>query len=424
MRFQTLPQWLNWQAALHFTEVDPGLERVGQVWQQLGGTSKLPFTVITVAGTNGKGSSVAMLESIIRAAGYRTGTYTSPHLLHYNERICINGQGCDDESICEAFDRIDKARNDVSLTYFEFATLAAIDLFSHNKIDIAILEVGMGGRLDAVNLFDTDIALITPISLDHTAWLGTTREAIGVEKAGIIRQGNPVVCSENSPPKSVLNYSDALKSPTYVADSEFNKVVNKDDWHWSNSQHQWNNLPLPALMGAYQLQNAAAVLQVISLLNQHHQRYSFSEEAIKQGLKSVQLAGRFQQIQGDITTILDVTHNQQGAENLAKLLVEIPCQGQTFAVLSMLKDKDVATVASILKSVIDIWFVAGLEGNRGMTSEELVERLSDIIDRDNINPFPTVIEAYEQAMAVAKKGDRVLVFGSFHTVEAVLSAKL
>lgn len=422
MRFQTLPQWLKWQESLHFTDVDPGLERVGLVWQQLGGSSTLPFTVITIAGTNGKGSSVAMLESILRTAGYRTATYTSPHLLQYNERICMDGKTCDDKTICEAFDRIDNARDDISLTYFEFATLAAVDIFSRSNIDIAILEVGMGGRLDAVNLFDTDIALITPISLDHTAWLGTNREAIGFEKAGIIRRGKPVVCSEITPPKSLTSYSTSLQSPTYLAGSEFNIAINKDQWHWSNSHIQLQNLPFPALMGAYQLQNAAAVLQVISLLN--YQGYAISEEAIKSGLATVQLAGRFQQIHGDITTILDVTHNQQGAENLAKLLVEIPCHGQTFAVLSMLKDKDVAAVASILKPVIDAWYVAGLEGCRGMTSETLVAQLSNIIDEDRIRPFSTVIEAYDQAMITAKKGDRVIVFGSFHTVEAVLNARL
>ena len=419
MRFQTLPQWLKWQESLHFTEVDPGLERVGLVWHQLGGISKLPFTVVTIAGTNGKGSSVAMLESILSAAGYRTGTYTSPHLLQYNERICMDRKTCDDKTICEAFDRIDKARDDISLTYFEFATLAAVDIFSRNNIDIAILEVGMGGRLDAVNLFDTDIALITPISLDHTAWLGTNREAIGFEKAGIIRQNKPVVCSEKMPPQSLISYSASLQATTYLAGSEFNIDVNKDQWHWSNSHTQLNKLPFPALMGAYQLQNAAAVLQVISLLN--HQSYTISEDAIRSGLAAVQLAGRFQQIHGDITTILDVTHNQQGADNLAKLLVEIPCQGRTFAVLSMLKDKDVAAVASILKPVIDIWYVAGLEGSRGMTSETLAAQLSNVIEEDKIRPFSTVIEAYDQATNAAKKGDRVLVFGSFHTVEAVLT---
>lgn len=419
MRFSSLSQWLDWQEKLHFTEVDPGLDRVGQVWQQLGGKSKLPFTVITIAGTNGKGSSVAMLESILRASGYRTGTYTSPHLLQYNERICMEGKPCDDKTICSAFERIDQARGETSLTYFEFATLAAADIFSRSNIDIAIFEVGMGGRLDAVNLFDADIALITPISLDHTAWLGTDRESIGAEKAGIIRQGKPVVCSELSPPQSVVQYANSHKSPIYIAGNEFDIVKDEDCWHWSNRLDKWDSLPFPALNGAYQLQNAAAVLEVISLLNS--QNYAISEDAIKKGLSTVSLAGRFQQISGDVTQILDVTHNQQGAENLEKLLVEIPCSGKTFAVLSMLKDKDVNAVASILKSAIDVWYVAGLEGSRGMTSQALASQLSTIINGDRIKTFPTVLEAHQQAMLDAIKGDRVLVFGSFHTVEAILN---
>jgi len=422
MRFQSLPQWLEWQETLHFTKVDPGLARVGQVWQKLGGQTTLPFTVITIAGTNGKGSSVAMLESILRSAGYRTGSYTSPHLLEYNERICIDGQPCQDNTICDAFALIDKARDQTSLTYFEFATLAAADIFSRNKVDIAIFEVGMGGRLDAVNLFDADIALITPISLDHTEWLGTDREAIGGEKAGIIREAKPVVCSEKKPPVSVVNYAASLKSPVYIAGNEFNIIQNEEHWHWSNSHVEWKNLPFPALVGEYQIQNAAAVLQVISLLSE--QAISISENAIKKGLSTVQLAGRFQQISGDISQILDVTHNQQGAKNLAKLLVEIPCDGKTFAVLSMLKDKDVTTVCSILKSAIDVWYVSGLDGNRGMTSKQLASKLSTTINEDNIKVASTVLDAYREAMSEAKKGDRVLVFGSFHTVEAVLKAKL
>ena len=418
MRFHTLPQWLEWQENLHFTEVDPGLERVGQVWQQLGGTAKLPFTVITVAGTNGKGSSVAMLESILLAAGYRTGTYTSPHLLSYNERICVDGQPVDDMTICEAFNRIDTARDNISLTYFEFATLAAIDIFSHQKIDIAILEVGMGGRLDAVNLFDSDIALITPVSLDHTAWLGSDREQIGAEKAGIIRSGKPIVCSESSPPQSVLKYAASMNSTLYLADTDFNIDWQDHCWHWLGKHSQWHNLPFPALAGAYQVQNAAAILQVIELITT--QGFEVTEQNIKTGLKCVRLAGRFQQIPGDVELILDVTHNQQGAENLVKLLAKTPCNGRTIAVLAMLKDKDVSAVVSTLNSAIDVWYAAGLDGSRGMTGEQLAQDMAKLIDNDNIQHFNTVIEAYQRARQEALLGDRVLVFGSFHTVETVL----
>jgi len=418
MRFESLPEWLHWQETLHFTEVDPGLERIGHVWSALDGTAKLPFTVITVAGTNGKGSSVAMLDSILRAAGYTTGTYTSPHILNYNERICVNSTPCSDDEICQAFDRIDTARDEESLTYFEFATLAAVDIFREHNIDIAILEVGMGGRLDAVNLYDADIALITPISLDHTVWLGDNREKIGREKAGIIRKNKPVVCSETLPPESILLYAQELDSPIYQAEQNFNAIKHDDYWQWSGSKQIWSDLPIPALEGHYQLQNAAAVLQVISLLIVDG--YSISEQHIKTGLKTVKLAGRFQRIPGEIEQILDVTHNEQGAKNLATLLTEIPTSGRTLAVVAMLKDKDAAKVASILTPSIDMWFAAGLNGSRGMSAEQLSEQLNQSVALDKIKCSDTVEQAYGQAWDSAQKGDRVLIFGSFHTVEAIL----
>jgi dihydrofolate synthase/folylpolyglutamate synthase len=417
VRFNTLPEWLHWQETLHFTEVDPGLDRIGRVWHTLGRTTRLPFTVITVAGTNGKGSSVAMLESILRHAGYKTGTYTSPHILRYNERICVNGEPVEDDIICQAFSALDIARESISLTYFEFATLAAATIFEQQQIDIAILEVGMGGRLDAVNLFDTDIALITPISLDHTQWLGDNREKIGFEKAGIITAGNPVVCSE-CPPKSVIKHAAALNSQLYQSVADFSYQTFDNDWQWNN-ESQVMTLPYPALEGSYQLQNAAAVLQVIALLKPLN--YIVSEQHIQQGLRNVKLSGRFQRIKGDVEVILDVTHNQQGATNLAALLLEIPNAGQTFAVIGMLKDKDAAQVGHTLSHVIDKWFVAGLEGERGMRSDQLTAQLNQSIDSGKISEFETVEQAYLQAINDAVKGDRILVFGSFHTVEAVMN---
>ncbi|MBE0439237.1 MAG: bifunctional tetrahydrofolate synthase/dihydrofolate synthase [Gammaproteobacteria bacterium] len=419
MRFKTLPEWLTWQENLHFTEVDPGLSRIGLVWNQLRKEKTvLPFTVITVAGTNGKGSSVAMLESILRAAGYRTGTYTSPHLLRYNERICINSIPCDDSPICQAFERIDKARQATSLTYFEFATLAAIDIFCQQKIDIAILEVGMGGRLDAVNLFDTDIALITPIGLDHVNWLGSTRELIAKEKAGIIRANKPVVCSESEPPQSLLAYAQSLSAPVYKAQNDYYFSVSGVDWQWSSSEQRWQDLPFPALAGGYQINNAAAVLKVIDILIE--QGKDISKQAIARGLSGVKLAGRFQQISGPVERIFDVTHNQQGAENLAKLLAEKPCNGKTYAVLAMLKDKDVTAVVDVLKPSIDLWYLAGLSGSRGMTADEMANKISHLIEPAKCVNSIEVIDAYHLAMENAKNGDRVLIFGSFHTVEAVM----
>lgn len=419
MRFNSLPQWLAWQEQLHFTEIDPGLDRIRVVWQQMYADKKPPFRIVTVAGTNGKGSSVALLSSILSAAGYRTACYTSPHLLRYNERIVVDGQTASDQQICEAFDRIDAARGDVSLSYFEFATLAAADIFWRQNIDIAILEVGMGGRLDAVNLFDADIALITPIGLDHTVWLGDTRELIGIEKAGIMRAHHPVVCSESLPPATVLDIAQKLAAPAYIAGKDYLAETDGDLWHWHNATERLNALPYPALLGCYQIQNSAAVLQVISLLKAAGME-KINESAIRTGLLQVKLSGRFQLIDGPVTHIFDVTHNQQGAENLAKLLQEIPCSGKTHVVVAMLRDKDSRAVFDALLPVIDNWFLGGLTGNRGQSADELAEALKDKKLAERVHVNETVEAAYDRAVESAVAGDRILIFGSFHTVEAVM----
>ncbi|NQY51487.1 MAG: bifunctional tetrahydrofolate synthase/dihydrofolate synthase [Piscirickettsiaceae bacterium] len=418
MKFTNLSKWLQWQENLHFTEVDLGLERISRVWKQLGGTGKFPFTIITVAGTNGKGSSVSMLESILRASGYRTGVYTSPHLLRYNERIRINCKPCNDKEICQSFERIDGARNDSSLTYFEFATLAAMDIFCRNHPDIVILEVGMGGRLDAVNLFDADIALITSISLDHTMWLGNDRENIAMEKAGIIRSNKSVVFSEQLPATSILEYSKSLDAICYIAEKDFFAEENDKSWNWYNTHIDWPLLPLPSLLGSYQVQNAAAVLQVIILLNQLGLCIHVS--SIKVGLRNIELLGRFQVIIGDVERIFDVTHNHQGACNLARLLMERKTKGRTYAVLSMLKDKDINAVIEPLKGVIDYWLVASLNCSRSMNNTIIADKIRAIVGGNDIVAYKSVVEAYKEAMIQAKYNDRVLIFGSFYTVEAVM----
>ena len=418
MRFDTLPEWLAWQENLHFTEVDPGLDRIGQVWQRLNLVTALPFKVVTVAGTNGKGSSVAMLDSILRAADYKTGTYTSPHLLHYNERIMVNGQACSDDAICRAFEQIDQVRGDLSLTYFEFATLAAVILFCDQKIDIAILEVGMGGRLDAVNLFDADIALITPISLDHTQWLGLDRDTIAFEKAGIIRRNKPVVCSEVTPAASLLAHAKQLEAPLFISGQHYHYQKKDASWYWSNEQQRLDSLVFPALAGDYQIQNAAAVLEVVSLLGK--QGFTIDRTDIEQGLTEVKLAGRFQEVAGEINHYFDVTHNEQGAENLAHLLASTYCEGRTIAVLGMLKDKNVRAVSKILNSQIALWYVGGLSGNRGLSGPDLSMQIAQSVNNSTIHAENTVVEAYNAALAEAKLGDRILVFGSFHTVETVM----
>lgn len=419
MRFNSLPQWLAWQEKLHFTEIDPGLTRIGAVWQRLSANKPLPFKVVTVAGTNGKGSSVALLTAILRAAGYKTGSYTSPHLLRYNERISINGVPASDLQICHAFAQIDAARKDISLTYFEFATLAAAIIFSEQHIDIAILEVGMGGRLDAVNLFDADLAMITPIDLDHMQWLGDNREKIGVEKAGILRSGRSLVCSESRPPQSVLTAAQNLNVPAFIADRDFQFQVVDDHWQWQSAQQEYSALPMPALHGSYQLQNCAAVLMALQLLAKQGM-LNIDESAIRDGLQNVQLNGRFQILTGPVQRILDVTHNQQGAENLAKVLKETPCQGQTLAVVAMLRDKDSSAVFTALACSVDHWCLGGLTGDRGQSAEMLASSLQNAVPDAKLTTQETVEQAYHRAMQNAQAGDRLLIFGSFHTVEAVM----
>lgn len=398
MRFNTLNQWLNWQQTSHPTEIELGLERCRTVAQRLNLLSSA-FPIISVAGTNGKGSSVILLDSILSAAGYSVGRYTSPHLLRYNERICVNGNTATDADICQAFELIDKARAEISLTYFEFSTLAAVLIFQQYNVDVAILEVGLGGRLDAVNVFDAEIALVTAIDIDHVDWLGDDREAIGFEKAGIFRQQRPAVCSDPNPPQSLIDHAKNLQSPLYC--------INRD---FSYPSH----LPAPKLAGEYQKQNAAGVLMVLKLL-----KLSVSEAAISQGLTTATLAGRFQILPGPITRILDVAHNPLGARKLAALLAEQTCKAKTHALIGMLKDKDIVQVLKILIDYIDEWHVTDLKAERAASSEFIAEQLQNL-SVSTIKKYSSVNMAYKQILSNANEGDRIIVFGSFYTVAAVL----
>ncbi|MGD8886715.1 MAG: bifunctional tetrahydrofolate synthase/dihydrofolate synthase, partial [Gammaproteobacteria bacterium] len=341
MRFTTLDQWLRWQESLHPTEIDLGLDRVQQVLQRM----ELPapsFTIISVAGTNGKGSCVAMLDAIYRAAGYKVGTYTSPHIKRYNERIAINGQSVSDDALCRMFERVDQCRGDVSLTYFEFGTLAAIGLLHEAQIDVALLEVGLGGRLDAVNILDADLAMITRIGLDHQAWLGDNRDAVALEKAGIARAHRPTVCGDPEPPETLIHYLEELQSPLYLVNRDFNyHIADNGRWQWCHSDRSFSDLPLPALRGDFQLLNAASVLMAVELLEA---ALPLKAAAIGDGLRSVSLPGRFQVIDGNVTIIVDVAHNPQSAEALAATLRNWPGQGKTRGVFAVLKDKDVAGI--------------------------------------------------------------------------------
>ncbi len=416
MRFQTLDEWLEWQADLHPSAIELGLGRVSAVWQRMH-SKPLPATVITVAGTNGKGSCVAMLDAILRAGGYSSGCYSSPHLLRYNERIRINGAEASDEQICDAFERVDQARADISLTYFEFGTLAALHIFAAARPEILILEVGLGGRLDAVNIIDPDVALITSVGLDHMDWLGETRELIALEKAGILRSGRPAVCGDPDPPHTLHHYAEELGVPLHLLGRDFRYQARDAVWDWQGNRLAFSDLPRPALPGNFQLQNAAAVLATLEVLADKH---PLSAEAVAEGLRQVRLAGRFQEIAGPISLILDVAHNPAAAQVLADTLKETPCQGRTLAVFAMLADKDIDAVASIMAPHIDHWYLGAVADRRAASAQELQQRLTRLGLGDRARSYAQLAEAFRAARCDAAAGDRVLVFGSFLTVAGVM----
>lgn len=416
MRFQTLEQWLAWQETLHPRKIDPGLERVAQVARVMG-LDRPPFAVITVAGTNGKGSCVALLESVLRAAGYRVGAYFSPHLLRYNERVRVCGAEVSDRTLCEAFERVDQARGETTLSYFEFGTLAAIDIFFGAGLDVAVLEVGMGGRLDAVNVLDADAALVASVGIDHVIWLGHDRDSIGREKAGIFRAGRPAVYGDPDPPRSVLEHARSIAAPLYCQGRDFGYAVDTRGWNWWGGERTRDALPYPALLGDYQFRNAAAVLMV---LEQLRERLPVGQDDVRRGLQEVRLSGRFQVVPGAVERIFDVAHNLDAARVLAQALLRRPCRGRTRAVIGMLGDKDVEGVGRVMSGGIDVWYAAGLDGERGIGAEALAARLQSGGVSAPVQVCHTVSGAYERAMQEARTGDRVVVFGSFHTVAEVL----
>ncbi len=422
MHFSTLQQWLDWQNSLNPVEINLGLDRIAIVAQNLSLLSPA-FPIIAVAGTNGKGSSVILLDAILSAAGYQVGRYTSPHLLDYNERICINNTAVNEQEICQAFDLIETARGKLILTYFEFATLAAMLIFNRHRVDIAILEVGLGGRLDAVNVFDADIALVTAIGIDHTDWLGTDRETIGFEKAGILRPQHSAVCSDPKPPQSLIKHAQQLPTTLYCQNRDFSYQKRDNNWDWnSNQEVGFSNLTLPNLKGRFQLQNAAGVLMVMQLLNQNSS-FEIPKLAINQGLKTANLSGRFQILTGKIVRILDVAHNPLAAQELVESLQQQTCQAQTHALVSMLKDKAIGEVFKIMQPVIDCWHIATLNVPRAATIEQLSEPLA-MLKITQVNTYNSINTAYKILLDKLPAGDRIVVFGSFHTIAEVLRFEL
>ncbi len=416
LRFNRLEKWLEWQESLHFTAIELGLERCRRVANNMG-LLKPSYNVISVAGTNGKGSSITIMDQILRNAGHKVGRYTSPHLLQYNERICIDGEPVSDSELCESFDRIDRARGDISLTYFEFGTLAALDLFRQHNVELAILEVGLGGRLDAVNVLDADVALITSIDIDHQQWLGDNRESIAREKAGIFRNKALAICSDPNPPQSLLDCADALGTPLLVSGSDFNYSTNNDSWSWNSGDSSLDELPRPMQYCDFQLQNAAGVLMVLDKINHE---YPVSAENIKQGLHDFRLDGRMQIIPGEIPKILDVAHNRESVRALVENLRIIPCMGQTHLLVGMLKDKDHLVVFKVLDEVADSWNIVTLSQDRGCDAKTLLSDLDALGINNNVSEFNSVKAALDQLNQSSRSGDRIVITGSFLTVGAAL----
>ena len=414
----TLAGWLTYLESLHPKTIALGLERVAQVKQRL----KLDpdFPVITVGGTNGKGSVCAMLESILHAAGYRVGCYTSPHLLRYNERVRIAKHQASDAELCASFEKIEQVRGDIPLTYFEFGTLAAIQCFIGHKVEVAILEVGLGGRLDAVNAFDSDCAVVTSVDIDHTDYLGETREQIAFEKAGIFRAGKVAICADADVPQAIRNHAQQIGAKLWCIGSEFGFTPHQGQWDYRSLVGSRNALPYPALRGAFQLNNASAALAALDALKD---KLPVSMEAVRRGLVEVQLAGRFQVIPGRPQLILDVAHNPHAARSLAQNLAGLPPCPHTFAVFAMLRDKDMAGVAAALDPHIDTWLVAGIDTPRGAAAGELAQVLQNTGVRGDIQSFPDVGEALRYAYNAAGENDRIAAFGSFYTVAEAMQEK-
>jgi dihydrofolate synthase/folylpolyglutamate synthase len=419
----TLSDWLSLLETRHPKMIDMGLERVAIVRDRLGVAFSCP--VIIVGGTNGKGSTCAMLESILLQAGYRVGLYTSPHLIDFNERARVNGEAVADAELVEQFEAVDAARGDVSLTYFEFTTLAILRLFAQSELDAVILEVGLGGRLDAVNVVDADVAIVTSVDIDHTEYLGDTREKIGFEKAGIFRAGRTAICGDPVPPRSLIEHAEAIGADLWLFGRDFNYAGDKQQWNYGGRQQRRSALGYPSLRGANQLLNASAALAALEALRD---RLPVGAQEVRNGLVMVDLPGRFQVLPGRPTVILDVAHNPHAAATLAQNLDNMGFHPYTYAVLGAMQDKDIAGVIGQLKSRVDHWCLTSLPLPRAATAQHLKQLVLEAGVAENgadqsIQTFDSPAEAFANAQSRAGENDRIVVFGSFLTVAGVMAAK-
>jgi dihydrofolate synthase/folylpolyglutamate synthase len=418
-----LARWLERIEQLHHRAIDLSLDRVRAVADRLGVGLTCP--VFVVGGTNGKGSTCALLDSILRASGYRVGLYTSPHLLRFNERAQIGGSAVDDAALIEQFEAVEGARGTTSLTYFEFTTLAILRLFQQARLDAAVLEVGLGGRLDAVNLIDADCSIVTSVDIDHVDFLGPTREQIGFEKAHIYRPQRPAICADPLPPQSLLDVAARVGADLWRFGRDFNYHGDRQQWAYAGRASRRSGLPYPALRGANQLLNASAALAALESLGP---RLPVTQQAVREGLLSVAIAGRFQVLPGRPTVVLDVAHNPHAAAVLARNLDSMGFYPVTHAVFSMLRDKDLVGVIGMLKDRVDHWHIAPTVGARGVTVEALAAALQEqhaVEQADkSVTAYESVTAAYAGARERAHADDRILVFGSFLTVADVMRARM
>ena len=414
---KTLSEWLAHCEQLHPQAIDMGLDRVRQVAQRM--NLHLSMPVITVAGTNGKGSTCALLEAIYLQAGYKTGVYTSPHLVHFEERCRLGGESPPAEVFASAFELVEVARQDTRLTYFEFSTLAILKMLSDAGLDVVILEVGLGGRLDAVNIIDPDCAIITSIDLDHTALLGTDRDSIGLEKAGIMREGRSVVISDPIPPESVVKQAQALGADAWLFGKDFNFSGDQLQWSWAGRGRRYSGLAYPALRGANQLLNASGVLAALEVMRP---QLPVTAQAIRNGLAMVELTGRFQIVPGEPVLVLDVAHNPHSVAALAANLDAMGFYPTTHAVFGAMADKDLDSMLKKLLPLVDAWYFTDLPLPRASTAQQLAADWAALNTRKDVRSsvHETPQKALDAAILAADPTDRILVFGSFYTVGGVL----
>ncbi|HAT30599.1 MAG TPA: bifunctional tetrahydrofolate synthase/dihydrofolate synthase [Janthinobacterium sp.] len=421
----TLPAWLALLESRHAeVHINMGLDRVRQVKERMGLRFECP--VIMVAGTNGKGSTCSMLESVLLRAGYKVGLYIKPHFLDFNERARIGGELASDAALVDSFQFVEARRGVTDLTYFEFTTLAIMHLLAGAGLDVAILEVGLGGRLDAVNVIDADVAVVTSIDIDHTDYLGGTREEIGFEKAGIFRPGKAAICSDPVPPSTLIAHAEAIGADLWLLGRDFNYSGDKQQWNYGGRAQRRNALAYPSLRGANQLLNAAAALAALEVLKLE---LPVGAQDVRMGLVTVELPGRFQVLPGRPTVILDVAHNPHAAAALAQNLGNMGFHPYTYAVFGIMQDKDIGGVIAPMAEHVDHWCIADLPSPRSADSADLAARLEALPHGEakpgerSVSTFADPAQAFANAMSRAGENDRIVVFGSFYTVAGVMAAR-